>query len=65
MQRLYSTFARGWPGIGLLFLRVTAAITAFHFGGSASGLNWSSMAVIEGALPSSFAPVCGHRLRVA
>ena len=50
MQRLYSTFARGWPGMGLLCLRATAAITAFHFGGSALSLSGSSMAVIEGAL---------------
>ena len=51
MQRLYSTFARGWPGVGLsLCLRVTAAITAFHFGGSALSLSRSSMGVIEGAL---------------
>jgi hypothetical protein len=50
MQRLYSSFARGWPGMGLLVLRVTAAITAFHFNGSALSLSRSSMAVIEGAL---------------
>jgi putative oxidoreductase len=50
MQRLYSSFARGWPGMGLLVLRVTAAITAFHFSGSALSLSRSSMAVIEGAL---------------
>jgi hypothetical protein len=63
MQRLYSSFARGWPGMGLLVLRVTAAITAFHFNGSALSLSRSSMAVIEGALwPSSIAPVCGHQL---
>ena len=24
MQRLFSTFARGWPGVGLLLLRVSA-----------------------------------------
>ena len=48
MQRLYSSFARGWPGMGLLVLRVTAAITAFHFNGSALSLSRSSMAVIEG-----------------
>jgi putative oxidoreductase len=50
MQRLYSSFARGWPGMGLLVLRVTAAITAFHFSGSALSLSRPSMAVIEGAL---------------
>ncbi len=50
MQRLYSTFARGWPGIGLLVLRVTAAIAAFHFSLSALALNWSLLTtVIEGA----------------
>lgn len=31
MQRLYSTFARGWPGTGLLCLRLMAAITASHY----------------------------------
>jgi uncharacterized membrane protein YphA (DoxX/SURF4 family) len=50
MQRLYSTFARGWPGMGLLCLRVTAAITAFHFSGSALALNWSLLTTMtEGA----------------
>jgi putative oxidoreductase len=50
VQRLYSTFARGFPGMGLLCLRVTAAITAFHFSGRALALNRSlSMTVIEGA----------------
>ena len=27
MQRLFSTFARGWPGVGLLLLRVAAGST--------------------------------------
>lgn len=31
MQRLFSTFARGWPGAGLLCLRLTAAISIFHY----------------------------------
>ena len=54
VQRLYSTFAGGWPGMGLLFLRLSAAITAFHFSGSALAFeNWSlSMAVIERAAAS-------------
>jgi putative oxidoreductase len=30
LQRLYSSFARGWPGAGLLFLRLIAAIATFH-----------------------------------
>ena len=50
MQRLYSTFARGWPGVGLLFLRQSAAIAAFHFSGDALALDRSlSKAVVEGA----------------
>jgi putative oxidoreductase len=50
VQRLYSTFARGWPGVGLLFLRLSAAITAFHLSGGALALSRSSSkAVIEGA----------------
>jgi uncharacterized membrane protein YphA (DoxX/SURF4 family) len=36
--------------MGLLCLRVTAAITTFHFGGIALSLSRSSTAVIEGAL---------------
>jgi putative oxidoreductase len=48
VQRLYSTFARGWPGVGLLFLRQSAAIAAFHFSGDALALDRSlSMAVVE------------------
>jgi putative oxidoreductase len=31
MQRLYSTFAHGWPGVGLLCLRIVGAIAALHF----------------------------------
>ena len=36
MQRLFSTFPKGWPGAGLAFLRVVAAIPALHHG--AAGL---------------------------
>jgi putative oxidoreductase len=31
LQRLYSSFARGWPGAGLLCLRLTAAIASFNY----------------------------------
>jgi putative oxidoreductase len=31
LQRLYSTFARGWPGVGLLCLRLVGAAGAFHY----------------------------------
>ena len=32
MQRLFSTFADGWPGIGLLLLRLVTAAALIHFG---------------------------------
>ena len=32
MQRLFSTFAHGWPGIGLLLLRMIAGIALIHYG---------------------------------
>jgi putative oxidoreductase len=31
LQRLYSTFANGWPGIGLLIQRVACAIVLVRF----------------------------------
>jgi len=41
VQRLFSTFARGWPGAGLLILRLSASITAFHQCGEPLALNHS------------------------
>ena len=32
MQRLYSTFADGWPGSGLLLLRLATATALIHYG---------------------------------
>ena len=32
MQRLFSTFATGWPGVGLLLLRMLIAVALIHFG---------------------------------
>jgi uncharacterized membrane protein YphA (DoxX/SURF4 family) len=32
LQRLYSTFASGWPGAGLLLLRLLTAVALVHFG---------------------------------
>ena len=32
MQRLFSTFANGWPGIGLLLQRLLIAAALVHFG---------------------------------
>jgi len=31
LQRLYSTFARSWPGTGLLCLRMITAIVSVHY----------------------------------
>jgi putative oxidoreductase len=32
LQRLFSTFASGWPGLGLLLLRLLAAVALIYFG---------------------------------
>ena len=32
MQRLFSTFADGWPGVGLLVLRLLTGVTLIHSG---------------------------------
>jgi putative oxidoreductase len=32
LQRLFSTFANGWPGIGLLLQRLLIAAALLHFG---------------------------------
>jgi uncharacterized membrane protein YphA (DoxX/SURF4 family) len=43
LQRLFSTFPDGWPGAGLLLLRVGAAIPLVYFGfaGTAGGADQS------------------------
>jgi len=43
VQRLYSTFARGWPGVGLLCLRLIAAIAAFHYVLASGQLSFKSV----------------------
>lgn len=32
MQRLFSTFASGWPGVGLVLLRLLTGAALIHFG---------------------------------
>jgi putative oxidoreductase len=32
LQRLFSTFASGWPGVGLLLLRILTGVVLIHFG---------------------------------
>jgi len=65
LQRLFSTFARGWPGVGLLCLRLTAAISVSHYvvTGLASGQPLIRT-VIEGTAglllcPGLWTPVAG------
>ena len=45
MQRLFSTFANGWPGIGLLLLRLLTAVVLIRFG-IASLLEEAPLAII-------------------
>ncbi len=47
MQRLYSTFAGGWPGVGLLCLRLVGAAAALHY--ALDSRHLSVGAVTEGA----------------
>jgi len=70
LQRLYTGFARGWPGMGLLCLRLTAAISAFHHvvTGLVSGQPLFPT-VIEGAAglllwPGLGTPIAGTALAV-
>jgi putative oxidoreductase len=44
LQRLFSTFANGWPGIGLLLLRLLTAVVLIRFG-IASVLEVSPLAI--------------------
>jgi len=58
LQRLFSTFPRGWPAIGLLLLRIVIGVTALVESGlyvSGSGLEpkgffLGSVLVVSGAL---------------
>ena len=46
MRRLYSTFAGGWPGIGLLLMRlVVGAVVLWHVGPRL----WSGPSLLTGA----------------
>jgi uncharacterized membrane protein YphA (DoxX/SURF4 family) len=58
MQRLFSTFPRGWPAIGLLLLRVVIGVTALEesalyfsgFGLEPKGLLVGLVLVVSGTL---------------
>ncbi|HXJ39787.1 MAG TPA: hypothetical protein VNH18_10950 [Bryobacteraceae bacterium] len=63
MRRLFSTFAQGWPGAGLLILRLVAcsAIFAFRLRGLEAAQPMSVPPMIAGALLSVglWTPVSG------
>jgi putative oxidoreductase len=57
VRRLFSTFARGWPGVGLLLIRIAAGVSLmidgfekFQTGEDAASLVLSLLAVGDGAL---------------
>jgi uncharacterized membrane protein YphA (DoxX/SURF4 family) len=56
LQRLFSTFPDGWPGFGLLLLRLGIGIALIYFG--ATGLLMKTPAPISVAL-NVIAPVAG------
>jgi putative oxidoreductase len=60
LQRLFSTFPNGWPGIGIVLQRVLAATMLFHYG-IAHLRDTSEFASI---VPHMFAAVAGILLLV-
>jgi putative oxidoreductase len=70
LQRLFSTFARGWPGTGLLCLRLTAAISIYHFVGTGLASHQSLLRVVtEGAAglllcAGLWTPIAGSALTI-
>ena len=57
MRRLFSNFARGWPGIGLLLIRIAAGVSliihglqTFQVGETPASLVLSLLAIGDGAL---------------
>ena len=57
MRRLFSTFARGWPGVGLLLIRIAAGVSmiiagfaTFQAGEPPASLLLRLLAIVDGAL---------------
>jgi len=65
VQRLFSTFPEGWPGIGLLFLRAAAAIPILQHAGFATPLAGIIMLHVAAAVSAvllllgSWTPIVG------
>ena len=57
MRRLFSTFARGWPGVGLLLIRIATGVSliidgfqTFQTGEPLASLLLRLLAIVDGAL---------------
>lgn len=66
LRRLFSTFARGWPGVGLLLLRLIAAAAlvnqgAAEFGSAGASVAWGILIFATAALllAGLWTPVAG------
>ena len=58
MQRLFSTFAEGWPGFGLLLQRVLTSVVLLYFGGT----HLTETTSLGPSLPHLFAALAGMLL---
>jgi putative oxidoreductase len=55
LQRLFSTFAEGWPGAGLLLQRVLTSAVLFYFG----GMHLVESTTLTPSLPHIIAAIAG------
>ena len=58
LQRLFSTFAEGWPGFGLLLQRVLTSVVLLYFGGT----HLTETTSLGPSLPHLFAALAGMLL---
>ena len=58
LQRLFSTFAEGWPGFGLLLQRVLTSVVLLYFGGT----HLTETTGLGPSLPHLFAALAGMLL---
>ena len=66
LRRLFSTFAQGWPGVGLLLLRLIAAIAVIAQSLTTGSVLLDGLAIAAGILLLSglWTPVSGSLLAV-
>ena len=55
MQRLFSTFAEGWPGFGLFLQRFLTSAVVFYFG----GMHFLESTTLAPSLPHVIAAIAG------